>query len=86
MAYSYDTNPHVGEVPGRPGQYICAGFTGHGMPVIYLAAKGLAEMVYNGKPFEEIKLPRLYKTTAERIKEAQEGPEGGDILNLTRRA
>ncbi|GES58013.1 FAD dependent oxidoreductase [Aspergillus terreus] len=86
MAYSYDTNPHVGEVPGRPGQYICAGFTGHGMPVIYLAAKGLAEMVYNGKPFEEVKLPRLYKTTAERIKEAQEGPEGGDILNLARRA
>ncbi|KAL4890099.1 phosphoenolpyruvate phosphomutase-domain-containing protein [Aspergillus ambiguus] len=82
MAYSYDTNPHVGEVPGKRGQYICAGFTGHGMPVIFLATKGLAEMIYSGKKFEQVNLPRLYKTTAERIREAQEGPEGGDILNF----
>lgn len=81
MGYSSDFNPHVGEIPGRPGQYICAGFNGHGMPVIFLAAKGLTEMIANGKSFEDVNIPRLYKSTVERIKKAQEGPEGGDILN-----
>ncbi|KAF9890996.1 hypothetical protein FE257_005253 [Aspergillus nanangensis] len=84
MAYSFDSNPHVGEVPGKPGQFICAGFTGHGMPVIFLAAKGLAEMIRDGKQFEEVHLPSLYKTTAERMKKAEEGPEGGDILEQSK--
>ncbi|KAB8237610.1 phosphoenolpyruvate phosphomutase-domain-containing protein [Aspergillus alliaceus] len=81
MGYSYDTSPHVGEIPGRSGQYICAGFDGHGMPVIFLAAKGLADMIHNGKSFEDVGLPRLYKSTIERITSARDGPEGGDILN-----
>ncbi|KAE8314712.1 FAD dependent oxidoreductase [Aspergillus transmontanensis] len=82
MGYSYDTSPHVGEVPDKPGQYICAGFDGHGMPVIFLAAKELADMIHHGKSFEDVHLPRLYKSTAVRITNAQEGPEGGDIFNL----
>lgn len=82
MGYSYDTSPHVGEVPDKPGQYICAGFDGHGMPVIFLAAKGLADMIHHGKSFEDVHLPRLYKSTAVRITNAQEGPEGGDIFSL----
>lgn len=80
MGYSYDSNPHVGEIPGKPGQYICAGFNGHGMPVIFLAAKGLAEMVQTGKEFEQVNLPRIFKSTEKRLKGAQAGPEGGDIL------
>ncbi|KAE8362928.1 FAD dependent oxidoreductase [Aspergillus caelatus] len=82
MGYSYDTSPHVGEVPGRHGQYICAGFDGHGMPVIFLTAKGLADMIQHGKSFEDVHLPRLYKSTAARITNAQDGPEGGDIFSL----
>ncbi|KAF7593800.1 hypothetical protein BBP40_010856 [Aspergillus hancockii] len=81
MGYSYDTSPHVGEVPGKLGQYICAGIDGHGMPVVFLAAKGLAGMVYNGELFEDVNLPRLYKSTAERITRPQNGPEGGDIFS-----
>lgn len=81
MGYTADSLPHVGHVPGKPGQLIVAGFNGHGMPVVWLAAKGVADMVLTDKPFEEVGLPRLMKTTAERIKKAQEGPEGGDILN-----
>ena len=80
MGYSFDSLPHLGEIPGKPGQYILAGFNGHGMPVIWLAAKGIAEMVANGKTYEETGLPRIAKTTAERIEKAQEGPEAGDIL------
>lgn len=79
MGYSWDSVPHVGEVPGRESEFILSGFNGHGMPVIWLAAKGLAEMVHTGKAFEEVNIPRLYKTTQERIEAAQKGPEGGDI-------
>ena len=80
MGYSYDSNPHVGEVPGKPGQYICAGFNGHGMPVIFLAARGLAEIMQTGADLEQ-NLPRIFKTTAERLQTARDGPEGGDILH-----
>jgi glycine/D-amino acid oxidase-like deaminating enzyme len=81
MGYSSDSAPHVGEVPSRPGQYISAGFTGHGMPVIFLTTKGLAEMVLTGKKFEDTGVPRIYKTTAERLEAARTGKEGGDILS-----
>ncbi|TEY38116.1 hypothetical protein BOTCAL_0497g00060 [Botryotinia calthae] len=85
MGYSFDSNPHIGLVPQRSGQFIIAGFNGHGMPVIWLAAKGLAEMLRTGNSFEEVRvpmpLPSLFKTTQDRIDRAQNGPEGGDILN-----
>lgn len=80
MGYSWDSNPHVGVVPDREGQIIIAGFNGHGMPVIWLAGKALADMIVEDKPFEELGLPILMKTTKERIQRAQAGPEGGDIL------
>lgn len=81
MGYSYDTHPHIGYVPERPEQFIIAGFNGHGMPVIYLGAKGLAKMINDGVSFEESKLPKLFKTTAERITRAQKGKEEhGDII------
>ncbi|CAD0100663.1 unnamed protein product [Aureobasidium mustum] len=80
MGYTSDTNPHIGEVPGKPGQYILGGFNGHGMPVIWLSAEGLADMLHTGKKFEETKVPRAFKTTQERIDKAKTGPEGGDIL------
>jgi len=80
MGYSYDSNPHVGEIPDKPGQYICAGFNGHGMPVIFLTAKGLAEIIQTGKSFEEAKLPRIFKSTMKRLQAAQEASDGGDVL------
>lgn len=80
MGYSYDSNPHVGDIPDKPDQMIIAGFNGHGMPVIWLAAAGLAKMINEGKPFEESGMPRIFRTTKGRIEKAQNGPEGGDIL------
>ncbi|KAL4957511.1 FAD dependent oxidoreductase [Aspergillus filifer] len=80
MGYAYDTAPHVGEVPGYPGRFISAGYDGHGMPVILLATKALADMVLNGKSYEETGLPRVFKSTKERLQRAGEGPEGGDIF------
>ncbi|KAJ5976423.1 FAD dependent oxidoreductase [Penicillium waksmanii] len=42
MGYSYDSNPHIGQVPSKESEFIIAGFNGHGMPVIWLAAQELA--------------------------------------------
>lgn len=67
MGYTSDLQPHVGPIPKRPDQYILAGFNGHGIPVIFLAAKGVAEMIRHGKTFEQTGLPRVYRTTEERL-------------------
>lgn len=67
MGYSSDYMPHVGEVPGKPGQFILAAFNGHGMPQICLCSKAVAAMVCQGTPFEDTSLPKIFKTTRERI-------------------
>lgn len=59
--------PHVGEVPGKAGQLICAGFSGHGMPQIFLSAKAVAQMALEDKGVENVDLPRLYRTTQARL-------------------
>jgi glycine/D-amino acid oxidase-like deaminating enzyme len=63
MGYSDDGFPYVGAVPEKAGQYICAGFSGHGMPQIFLSAKAIAEMAISGATAEEAGLPLPYWTT-----------------------
>ncbi|KAL5335906.1 FAD dependent oxidoreductase-domain-containing protein [Aspergillus crustosus] len=67
MGYSSDGLPHVGLVPGEEDQWIIGGFTGHGMPQIFLAAEGVAKMVIKGFNFEQTGLPRLFQTTQARL-------------------
>lgn len=67
MAFSSDFMPYVGEVPDKPGQMVLAGFSGHGMPLILLTAKAVAQMVRYGKSFEETGVPSLFKATRERL-------------------
>jgi glycine/D-amino acid oxidase-like deaminating enzyme len=73
MGYTADFMPHVGQIPNKPGQFIIAGFNGHGMPQILLSSKALAAMVQNDATFEQTELPRLFKTSRERI-ERQDNP------------
>lgn len=80
MGYTSDSASHIGEIPSRPGQYVCAGFNGHGMPVCYLSSKGLADIILEGKAFEKVNVPRIFKTTAERLEAAASGKLGGDIF------
>jgi glycine/D-amino acid oxidase-like deaminating enzyme len=75
MGYSADSLPHVGNVPGKPGQFIAAGFNGHGMPVAYLSGKAVANMARDSVSFRETGLPRLFETSLERLK-----PIYNDIL------
>lgn len=65
MGYSNDDFPYVGAVPEKTGQYMCAGFTGHGMPQIFLAAKALASMVLTGDS-RHVDLPVPYRISQER--------------------
>lgn len=67
MGYSSDFMPYIGDVPGKPGQVVLAGFSGHGMPLILLAAKGVAKMIRHGTAFEETGIPSVYKATKERL-------------------
>ncbi|KAK2739526.1 hypothetical protein FQN55_009402 [Onygenales sp. PD_40] len=67
MGYSSDRLPRIGPVPHRPGIHIMGGFTGHGMPQIFLCAKGLASMLVHGTPFAETGIPRLFEETEARL-------------------
>ncbi|KAK8258251.1 FAD dependent oxidoreductase-domain-containing protein [Phyllosticta capitalensis] len=67
MGYTSDLMPHIGAVPGKPNQFLMGGFNGHGMPLICLTSKGLAKMVLHDVPFEETGIPRVFKTTQERL-------------------
>ncbi|KAK5059372.1 hypothetical protein LTR69_005960 [Exophiala sideris] len=67
MGYSSDFMPYVGDVPDKPGQMILAGFSGHGMPLILLSAKAMAQMLRHGKSFEETGVPSVFKATKERL-------------------
>lgn len=83
MGWSSDFMPHVGDVPGKPGQTILAGFSGHGMPLILLSAKGVVQMVRHGKPFEETGIPSLFKATEERLASTKNeilGTDGGETV------
>ncbi len=65
-----DEMPHIGEVPGSErSQSIIAGFNGGGMGTIFSCTRGLAEMIVNDVEFEETNIPRLFKTTADRLRQ-----------------
>lgn len=68
MGVTADGYPHIGAVPGKENQYICAGFNGAGMPHIFLSTKGLARMLRDGAPFEDVGIPRIFQVSEERIK------------------
>ncbi|KIW60860.1 hypothetical protein PV05_01043 [Exophiala xenobiotica] len=77
MGWSTDSMPFVGQMPGQPGVFVTAGFTGHGMPRILGCSKALAELVKSGGETDDLSrrhgLPRPYLLTAERLKDKSNG-------------
>lgn len=67
MGYSADRLPRLGKIPGRKNLFIMAGFTGHGMPQIFLSAKELSRMVLKGLEYGETDLPRLFEESKARL-------------------
>ncbi|EPS44050.1 hypothetical protein H072_1941 [Dactylellina haptotyla CBS 200.50] len=50
MGFSADERPWVGKVPGTEGQYILAGFEGHGMAYTTGSAQALAQILHHRYP------------------------------------
>ncbi|KZV92666.1 DAO-domain-containing protein [Exidia glandulosa HHB12029] len=63
--------PFIGEVPGKPGQWICAGWSGHGMSRIWTGAPGVVTLM-NGGSWADTGLPECFELTAERLARSQE--------------
>jgi glycine/D-amino acid oxidase-like deaminating enzyme len=57
-----DNAPVVGAVHGLEGQWVCAGFNGHGMAIIFTCAPGLARLVAGGR-WEETGLPECFQAS-----------------------
>lgn len=77
MGFSRDGRPWVGAVPeslgGGEGLWVCAGYTGHGMPQAALCAKAVAEMMGGnggGEP-GEVDLPAGFLLSEERARAAR---------------
>ena len=69
MGYSSDLVPWVGEIPGKRGIFVNAGFTGHGMPRILGCSEALAAVARGDVPaLSETKLPAPYFITEERLR------------------
>ncbi|ORX34976.1 putative FAD dependent oxidoreductase [Kockovaella imperatae] len=68
---SADNLPFIGALPGKPGQWICAGHNGHGMARIFTCAPGLVKLV-NGATWEETRLPESFEITTERLDRLRE--------------
>ncbi|KAG9496258.1 hypothetical protein J7337_012842 [Fusarium musae] len=72
MGYSSDRLPRVGPIPGRPGMFIMGGFTGHGMPQIYLCGQAMAKFLLKDVSFKETGLPRLFEETQARLEDPRD--------------
>ncbi|KAI0545495.1 FAD dependent oxidoreductase [Xylaria curta] len=77
MGYSRDGWPWVGPVPesagGGDGLWLCAGYSGGGMPNAALCAKAAAGMIISGNKDgdDQIDLPPEYLLTEDRLKKAR---------------
>lgn len=63
---SADGVPYIGPLPGKPGQWICAGHNGHGMARIFTSAPGLVKLMKGGS-WADTGLPECFQVTKERL-------------------
>ena len=67
-----DSVPVVGAVDGKLGQWICAGFNGHGMARIFTCAPGLVKLMM-GQSWQELELPECFQYSKDRLTKAEKG-------------
>ncbi|KAL7623740.1 hypothetical protein AAE478_005293 [Parahypoxylon ruwenzoriense] len=72
IAMTPDSVPLVGKIEGREGQWICAGFNGHGMARIFTCAPGLVKLILGGS-WEDTGLPECFRMTEKRLERSQNG-------------
>lgn len=61
-----DSVPFVGKLERLPGQFVCAGFNGHGMARIFNCAPGLVKIM-KGESWDSTGLPECFNVTEERL-------------------
>jgi hypothetical protein len=97
LGFSRDGAPWVGEVPGLENAklWICAGFTGHGMPQAALCASAVTKMllqtVFDRKPLSDVQnsmvdagdIPESFIISADRIARARELPQVANQTHKT---
>ncbi|KAI1388188.1 FAD dependent oxidoreductase [Hypoxylon trugodes] len=70
-----DSVPFIGKVESLPGQWVCAGFNGHGMARIFTCAPGVAKLILGGS-WQDTGLPECFEITKERLEKLQKGVPG----------
>lgn len=60
-----DAVPFIGPIPGKKGQYVAAGYNGHGMARIFLCAPALARYMLMGDWDPD--MPEAFRVTPERL-------------------
>jgi glycine/D-amino acid oxidase-like deaminating enzyme len=74
MGATADGRPFVGEIPGKKGVWVSAGFNGHGMVLCLKAAEGLVGMIGGGRGAERLEwFPKSFVISEERITKANFG-------------
>jgi glycine/D-amino acid oxidase-like deaminating enzyme len=68
QGYTPDGLPHIGAVPGKNGWFLLAGFNGGGMASIFEAARGIAQMVKDGRSAEAAGIPTLFIANEQRLR------------------
>ncbi|KAJ7086208.1 FAD dependent oxidoreductase-domain-containing protein [Mycena epipterygia] len=74
IGLSADSLPFIGPLPDLPGQWICAGFHGHGMAHIFTCAPGLVTLI-QGETWAETGLPECLELTPERLAKIEDAPD-----------
>ncbi|KAI1637260.1 FAD dependent oxidoreductase [Biscogniauxia mediterranea] len=74
-----DSCPFIGRVPGTEGQWICAGFNGHGMARIFTCAPGLVKLIRGGQ-WSDTGLPECFELTEERLEKLKGLCEQAGVL------
>jgi gamma-glutamylputrescine oxidase len=59
MCFTPDHQPLIGPLSHHQGQYILAGYSGHGMPVAFLAGKHIAQMICGRFDEENKNIPEV---------------------------
>ncbi|KAJ5097988.1 FAD dependent oxidoreductase [Penicillium argentinense] len=72
IAMTTDSVPFVGAIDSLPGQYICAGFNGHGMARIFTCAPAVAKLV-GQRQWKDTGLPECFQFSPERLSRLSAG-------------
>ncbi|KAL2877900.1 hypothetical protein SGCOL_006850 [Colletotrichum sp. CLE4] len=78
MGLSKDLLPFIGELPGKPDQYLIGGYHGHGMARVFLSTKAFCELFLGQKV--DPRIPSPYFDLESRLKDPVDMSKVGDIL------